>query len=309
MVKGVCTLWETYTAYAGCLLFQAPTLGDECPDNPKLGTFVLSLCLLRYGFFCRKRYAGAMKRTAFSYLRVSGRGQVDGDGFPRQRAAITAYAKAHDITIKQEFCEKAISGAKDLEDRPQLSALMVALHANGTKLVLIEKLDRLARDLMVQESIIADLKRSGFDVISVAEPDLCSDDPSRTLMRQMMGAFAQYEKAMIVAKLRGARQRSKAKTGRCEGRKPYGSIPEECEVIELMFKLYDDGCGYTSVHDDLNRRGIKARDGGMWTAATVRRIMKRTPERLHRMTVTEAIRFGGPVAPVTKTLEAVKEAK
>jgi len=249
-----------------------------------------------------------MKATAFAYLRVSGRGQVDGDGFPRQRAAITAYAMAHDITIKQEFTEKAISGTKDLEERPALSALLVALHANGTKLVLIEKLDRLARDLMVQESIIADLKRSGFDVISVAEPDLCSDDPSRTLMRQMMGSFAQYEKAMIVAKLRGARQRSKAKTGRCEGRKPYGAIPAEREVIERMFKLYEEGAGYTAVHKYLNMEGVMARDGGPWSAATVMRIMKRQPQRLTRATAMEALISNGsvkPVAELTKLLSKV----
>jgi DNA invertase Pin-like site-specific DNA recombinase len=46
------------------------------------------------------------------------------------------------------------------------------------KVVLIETLHRLARDLMVQESILADFKRHGFEIISVSEPDLCSDDPS-----------------------------------------------------------------------------------------------------------------------------------
>jgi DNA invertase Pin-like site-specific DNA recombinase len=111
---------------------------------------------------------------------------------------------------------------------------MVALHSNGTKLVLVERLDRLARDLMIQESIIADMKRHGFEIVRVAEPDLCSDDPSRTLMRQILGAFSQYERAMIVQKLRGARQRIRAKTGRCEGRKQYGARPGESEVIERM---------------------------------------------------------------------------
>jgi DNA invertase Pin-like site-specific DNA recombinase len=233
------------------------------------------ICYHIDGFFSRKRYTEAMKITAFSYLRVSGRGQVNGDGFPRQRGAIAAYAKAHDITIKQEFCEQGISGAKDLEDRPALSALMVALHANGTRLVLVEKLDRLARDLMVQESIIADLRRNGFEIVSVTEPDLCSDDPSRTLMRQMMGAFAQYEKAMIVAKLRGARQRTKAKTGRCEGRKPYGATPAEREVVERMRQLHHAGSGYNAVCQQLNAEGITARDGGAWSTATVRRIVLR----------------------------------
>jgi DNA invertase Pin-like site-specific DNA recombinase len=58
---------------------------------------------------------------------------------------------------------------------------------------------------MVQESILHDLKRYGFDLVSVAEPDLCRDDPSRILVRRIMGAFHEYEKQMIVIKLRGAR--------------------------------------------------------------------------------------------------------
>jgi DNA invertase Pin-like site-specific DNA recombinase len=95
---------------------------------------------------------------------------------------------------------------------------MEALHADGVKLVLVEKLDRLARDLMVQESILRDLRNDGFSLVSVMEPDLCSDDPTRKLMRQILGAFAEYEKSLIVAKLRGARQRTRAKEGRCEGR-------------------------------------------------------------------------------------------
>src|SRR5207249_7337514 len=67
----------------------------------------------------------------------------------------------------------------------------------------IEKLDRLARDVVVQETIIADMQRKRFEIRSVTEPDLCSDDPTRTLLRQMMGAFAEYERKMIVLKLRG----------------------------------------------------------------------------------------------------------
>ena len=45
----------------------------------------------------------------------------------------------------------------------------------------------------------------GFDLISVTEPDPLRGDPTRTLLRQMMGAIEQYEKLIIVAKLRGAR--------------------------------------------------------------------------------------------------------
>ena len=151
---------------------------------------------------------------AFAYLRVSGLGQLEGDGFPRQRAAIKAYAASKGFRIVREFEERGVTGENDLENRPALKDLIAALRSNGTRVVLIEKLDRLARDLMIQESIIADLRKSGFKLVSVMEPDLCSDDPTRVLLRQMMGAFAQYERAMIVTKLRAARQRAKASKGR-----------------------------------------------------------------------------------------------
>jgi hypothetical protein len=75
--------------------------------------------------------------------------------------------------------------------------MMQALRRDGIKLVLVESLGCLARDLVVQESILHDVRRHGFQLISSAEPDLCSDDPSRKPMRQILGAFHEYEKAMI----------------------------------------------------------------------------------------------------------------
>ena len=170
---------------------------------------------------------------AFAYLRVSGKGQIDGDGFTRQLEAIKRYPKDHEIRVVEVFQEKGVGGAKDLENRPAFLEMMTALHSDGVKLVLVEKLDRLARDLMVQETIIGDLRKHGFDLVSVMEPDLLQDDPPRKLMRQIMGAIAEYEKTMIVLKLRGARMRAKARTGRCKGAKPYGSFlvkPRSCSA-------------------------------------------------------------------------------
>ena len=180
-------------------------------------------------------------KKAFAYVRVSGKGQIDGDGFPRQIAAIKKYAAANGIKITRVFREEGVSGKKELENRPALQQLMVALHSNGTQLVLIEKLDRLARDLMIQESIIVDMKRNKFEIVSITEPDMCSDDPSRKLIRRILGAFAEYERDMIVLKLRVARQRVRAKVGRCEGRKPFGARIGEIRTIRRMQQLRGQG--------------------------------------------------------------------
>jgi DNA invertase Pin-like site-specific DNA recombinase len=213
-------------------------------------------------------------KKCFVYLRVSGKSQVDGDGFDRQLAAVRAYAKSNSIRIVKVYREEGVSGTKDMPHRPAFSEMLEALHSNGVRLVLVERLDRLARDLMIQESIIADLKRSGFEVVSVTEPDLCSDDPSRKLMRQVLGAFAEYEKDVLVLKLRGAKQRLKAKTGVAhEGAKPFGYYEGEAAVLERMKALRSSGVAYDKIADILNHEGIKPRRGEKWHPFTVSKIM------------------------------------
>src|ERR1017187_2323596 len=210
------------------------------------------------------------KTTAFAYLRVSGKGQVKGDGFPRQKAAIRKYAAEHDLRIARVFEEKGVCGAIEAADRPAWAQLMTALHANGIKTIIIEKLDRLARDLMVQEATIGDLQKHGFTLVSVAEPDLMATDPTRILMRQLMGAVAQYDKSQIVLKLRGARQRMKAREGRCEGRKPYGERDGEAAAIERMRGLRTAGMAFQQIAMVLNAEGVPTRTGGnRWRGCTV----------------------------------------
>lgn len=215
-------------------------------------------------------------RNAFAYLRVSGKGQLDGDGFARQTQAIQKYASANDLTIAETFEEQGVSGTKELDDRPALQDLLAALKEGDIRVVIIEKLDRLARDLMVQETILSDLIKQGFEVVSVCEPDLCSTDPSRVLVRQIFGAIAQYDRAMTVLKLRGARQRKKAKEGRCEGRKAFGARSGEGQAIQRMRELRLEGMAVDRIAAQLNAEGIASRMGKGWHGMSVSRILKAT---------------------------------
>ena len=212
---------------------------------------------------------------AYAYLRVSGKSQVDGDGFPRQRAAIKEYAATHDLKIVREFREGGVSGTVENMNRPAWQELMVALHSNGVRMILIENLNRLARDLMVQETAIADLRRHGFTLISVVEPDLMASDPQRVFIRQMMGAVAQLDKSQIVAKLRGARLRKRAQTDRCEGRKPFGYYEGEEAILARMKALRGEGLGFDRIAARLNTEGIAPRSGQRWGGFAVNRILTR----------------------------------
>jgi DNA invertase Pin-like site-specific DNA recombinase len=210
---------------------------------------------------------------AFAYLRVSGKGQIDGDGFPRQLAAVKAYAKAHAIRIVRVLREEGVTGTKETMDRPAWVELIAAMHGNGVRTVIIERLDRLARDLMVQEATVAGLQKHGFTLASVQEPDLMATDPSRIAFRQIMGVFAQYEKTQIVIKLRAARTRKKAETGRCEGRKPFGDREGEQRTIDRMRALKTAGMSIRAITAKLNRDGVPTRAGGAWRDAVVGRIL------------------------------------
>ena len=126
---------------------------------------------------------------------------------------------------------------------------------------------------MVQETIIADLRKRGFELLSVMEPDLLQNGPTRILMRQIFGAIAQYEKCMIVAKLKGARDRMKARTGRCEGRKPFGHYDGEPAILERMRALRQTDMGFDRIADVLNAEGLKPRTGARWWGRTVNNIL------------------------------------
>ena len=226
--------------------------------------------------------------TAYAYLRVSGKAQVEGDGFDRQLIACESYAKQHSLQIVSVFREEGVSGTKAMEDRPALLDLMETVKESGGT-VIIEKLDRLARDLMVSESILADFARKSITVISVAEPDLCSSEPTRILMRQMMSAFAQYEKSMIVSKLRSSRQRMKAKLGKCEGQKAYGHTPEEQAVIARMRVLRAEGMHFYTIAAQLTSAGIVARSGKPWHGSSIAKIMARTTTATHFTAVAQNV--------------------
>ena len=94
--------------------------------------------------------------------------------------------------------------------------------------VLVEDASRFARELMAQELGITLLISRGVRLLTASGDDLtASDDPTRKMMRQIAGAFAEYEKARLVSKLRHARERVRQEKGKCEGRKPHVELRPE----------------------------------------------------------------------------------
>jgi hypothetical protein len=145
------------------------------------------------------------------------------------------------------------------------------------KTIIVEHLDRLTRDLIIQETTIASLQRDGFTLISTKQQDLMNTDPDRIAMRQMQGVFVQLEKSKLVIKLRVARDRKSAHGKRCEGRKPFGTRPDEQKVLARIKALAGDGLDHNRIADRLNAEHKATRSGKPWSGVVVKRIIERNP--------------------------------
>ena len=231
-----------------------------------------------------KRPAKKPLPKAVSYMRCSGLGQVGGDTWDRQKAAITKYATAHGMQLVDEFRDAGVSGTKDLENRPGLAALLDRVESNGVRIVLVENATRLARDLMVSEVILKQLAEAGCAVIAAdSGTDLTgdTDDPTRRLIRQVLGAVAEFDRRVTVLKLRAARDRKSMRKGRrVEGRKPFGSRPSEVAAIFRIRELHRkphgrDRMSLQAICDQLNLEGVTSRTGKRWTKQTLHKIIQR----------------------------------
>jgi DNA invertase Pin-like site-specific DNA recombinase len=174
-------------------------------------------------------------------LRTSSAANVgtDRDSDKRQRAAIAAFCKRSGFEIVDEFYDPAVSGTDPIETRPGFSALLDRIESNGVRTVIVEDATRFARDLITQELGIVALVARGVTVLTAGGDDLTNtDDHFKVAMRQIAGAFAQLEKARLVAKLRAARERKRKEGHKVEGRK---SLAESRpEAVELARKLSEE---------------------------------------------------------------------
>jgi DNA invertase Pin-like site-specific DNA recombinase len=135
-----------------------------------------------------------------------------------------------------EYYDAAVSGADPVDKRAGFSEMLQHLAANGAKTIIVESPDRFARDLAVQLAGHDMLKALGVSIIPASAPEFFTEEtPTAILVRQVLGAIAQFEKASAVAKLAAARKRKREHEGRCEGRKPLAMTRPE--VVTLARKL------------------------------------------------------------------------
>lgn len=234
---------------------------------------------------------------AISYRRVSTESQLDGYGLDIQDDAIAALATAEGFTIAATFADEGISGSEDLATRIGLADAIDYLAAHPGTVLIIPKLDRLARDMVIQEQVLAECWRAGGQVVSClpAERIYCQPDdpmdPSRTLIRQILGAVAQYDRAMIRARLISGRRRKLNATGYAGGPEPYGyTCTTERALLDYVTEQRRVRRPWRELAAELNAAGRHKRNGGLWSASELHRTMQRSAHRTRGLEIAQLLR-------------------
>lgn len=211
---------------------------------------------------------------AFGYLRTSSATNVgeDKDSDKRQKLAIEAGAKRAGYFIKEWFYDADVKGETPVNERPAFMAMIGALAGNGVRVVFIEELSRFSRVATVGLLGIALLKRLDVTMFDGRGTN-CTDpqDPMAKAMLGIMLIFAELDKDMMVAKLKGARDRASDKAGRrVEGRKGYTKGNPE---LVALAKLLGEGRSLSETARALAERGHVTASGNPFSASQVQRLL------------------------------------
>lgn len=215
---------------------------------------------------------------AVAYLRTSSAANIgsDKDSETRQRVAIDRFAAAHGYRVVAWFYDQAVSGADPVESRPGFAAMLDRIEGNGVRVVLVEDPSRFARAMTAYVTGVTLLKARGVEAMDSTGNSLT--DPADEMQKAMMDVamvFSELEKARLVRKLKAARDRKRAATGRCEGRKP---VPVETVLLAKKLSRKPRGKARPSLRaiaTELAAHGHVGPSGGVYGPESVKRMLDR----------------------------------
>ncbi|MDP9049506.1 MAG: recombinase family protein [Acidobacteriota bacterium] len=223
------------------------------------------------------------------YARVSGEEQKHGHNIDSQIEELKQFAEQRGWSLVDQYRDEAWSGA--LLARPGLDRLRDDAGKKLFDAVLINDVDRLARDVTHLGVIKRDLERSGVRVIFRKIPS--ENSPTHNLLVNILGSFAEFERELIMDRTRrGRRHKVEARQEFIGCIPPYGYRyapgdkmkgagqltihAEEAAVVREMYKWVDvDGLSVRQVALRLERERIRPRKGATnWQGSSVRRILR-----------------------------------
>jgi len=257
---------------------------------------------------------------AVTYSRVSTLEQAGQDrhSLEAQRDALGRYAAALDYTVVGTYTDPGYSGATI--ERPDLTRLIEDARSKKFDVVLVYRLDRLARRVQLAYELIEILESCGVAMMSYAEPSINTTTPMGKATLGMMAIFAEWERDTFIERSRLGMRKAVEKGHFSGGVVAYGYEviekrlvihPEEAEVVREVYRLYVGGMNSYTIARELNLRGIPTRyrksgrairgkeTAGQWGYAAVLRMLQ---NRTYLGEITYGRRNGTKTVQATPTL-------
>jgi DNA invertase Pin-like site-specific DNA recombinase len=216
----------------------------------------------------------AAMQKAFAYYRTSNVHIDDGnqESLTRQRDAVERYAKQAGYNIVDSVYDASVSGADPIHQRPGFAEALKRIAANGVHTIIVETASRFARDLIVAETGFRRLREAGITLIAADAPNSFLDDtPTSNFIRQVLAAVQELDRAMTVAKLKGAKDRKRAAGGKAEGRKSYAEkVPA---TVERARALRATGLTLKQITDQMTAEGFKTNTGSPYQMTAIGRMI------------------------------------
>lgn len=233
--------------------------------------------------------APAQNIRAAIYARVSSEEQREGHTIDSQVAELERFASEKNWQIAGVYKDDGWSGS--LLARPELDRLRDDASRGLFDLVLLNDVDRLARDVAHLGIVKRNLESYGVEVVFRKLP--AEKSPTYNLMVNILGSFAEFEREMIADRTRRGRRHKVEMRQQFLGTLPaYGYryvskdkssgnggqlliVPEEAAVIRQMYQwVSEEGISARKVVERLNERAILPRIGKLWAKSSVIRILR-----------------------------------
>ncbi len=176
-------------------------------------------------------------RRAAIYARVS---TSNGQTPENQLLELRTVAERAGWQIVHEYVDHGVSGAKGRDQRPQFDALCKAATRREIDVVMAWSVDRLGRSLQHLVAFLGDLQAANVDLY-LHQQGIDTTTPAGKALYQMMGVFAEFERAMIRDRIKAGQSRARAQ-GKKIGRP---SISDEVE--ERILALRSEGLGMLKI--------------------------------------------------------------
>ncbi len=209
------------------------------------------------------------------YVRVSKERNLEKFGMDAQIAEVMRYARYRRWEGPDIYRENGVSGYK--RERPALGRLLTDARAGKLDVVVFPSIDRAARSVIDMIDIDAVLRKANVAIIFVQE-GIDTSSPTGQFFRNICASVAQFEGKLIHERLSKGLRRKAEQGGYTGGPLPYGYrhkkgravvVPEEADVVRLVFRMRLDGGSYRGIAGELRSRGVKTKRGGRWRYGTV----------------------------------------